>query len=240
MKIVLPPIVTFLFAASISLARAGDIATLNILGFSADGGVFAFEEHGVQDGSGFPYASRTYIDTSQDKFLPGTPVAVRLNHDGATLEQARNEARTKGEAIVPEATLLENSGFTVGSNALTELNADPHRIVVNPRPVFAPVDPPLEVRLEEFPLKAPSGCASQGPAAGFRLVRIDSRKGGRTTVLHEDVSIPRSRLCPYGYRIGALQTYYGGDAPVFAVLIAVEQYGFEGPNFRWIAVTGRL
>jgi len=24
------------------------------------------------------------------------------------------------------------------------------------------------------------------------------------------------------------------------VLIAVRQYGFEGPDFRWIAVTGRL
>jgi hypothetical protein len=40
------------------VAQAGDAAKLDILGFSKDGGVFAFEEYGVQDGSGFPYANR--------------------------------------------------------------------------------------------------------------------------------------------------------------------------------------
>jgi predicted secreted protein len=50
-----------MFAAALLLigllsnpALAGDTAELNILGFSADGNVFAFEEYGVQDGSGFP------------------------------------------------------------------------------------------------------------------------------------------------------------------------------------------
>ena len=39
-------------------ASAGDTATPQVLGFSADGKVFAFEEYGIQDGSGFPYANR--------------------------------------------------------------------------------------------------------------------------------------------------------------------------------------
>jgi len=52
-----------------SQSRAGDAATLNILGFSSDGSVFAFEEYGVQDGSGFPYANRFYIDTETDTFM---------------------------------------------------------------------------------------------------------------------------------------------------------------------------
>ena len=40
---------------------AGDVSALQILGFTPDGGVFAFEDYGIQDGSGFPYASRFYI-----------------------------------------------------------------------------------------------------------------------------------------------------------------------------------
>ena len=28
--------------------------------------------------------------------------------------------------------------------------------------------------------------------------------------------------------------------PSFAVLVAVRSFGFEGPDYRWIAVTGRL
>ena len=41
--------------------------------------------------------------------------------------------------------------------------------------------------------------------------------------------------------IGIFQTFYprSGD-PVYAILIASRSYGFEGPDFRWIAVTGKL
>ena len=62
-------------------ARAGDVAELEILGFTKDGGVFAFEEYGVADGSGFPYANRYYIDTATDTFLSGTPIRVRLDNE---------------------------------------------------------------------------------------------------------------------------------------------------------------
>ena len=62
-----------------------------------------------------------------------------------------------------------------------------------------------------------------------------------TCILHEDKKIPQSRGCPNGYRIGAIHTFAGGGAPTsYAVLIAVRQYGFEGPDFRWIAVAGRF
>ncbi|UVK45037.1 DUF2259 domain-containing protein [Mesorhizobium sp. AR07] len=227
------------FATSIT-AHAGDVAELEILGFTRDGGVFAFEEYGVQDGSGFPYANRYYIDTNDDSFLKGTPVRVRIEDENATLEAARLEARQKGEAIVKQAELTANKGITAGFNPVTELSADPHRIVVNPRPIFSPVDQPLEFRLDEVGMNNTEGCESQGEINGFRLLRVEAQDGGTTKLLHEDKSIPKSRGCPNGYRIGAVQTFSMDSLSAYAVLITVRQYGFEGPNFRWIAVTGRL
>src|SRR5689334_4003423 len=97
-------------------ALAGDVAALEILGFSHDGGVSAFEEYGVQDGSGFPYANRYYIDTATDELLKGTPVRVRLDDESAALETARKQARDKGEKIVPQAELAANRGITAGLN----------------------------------------------------------------------------------------------------------------------------
>ena len=55
---------TATLALSSGTALAGDFANLNVLGFSSDGNIFAFEQYGVQDGSGFPYADRFYIDTN--------------------------------------------------------------------------------------------------------------------------------------------------------------------------------
>ncbi|RVD35217.1 DUF2259 domain-containing protein [Mesorhizobium sp. M4A.F.Ca.ET.020.02.1.1] len=235
-------ICTWLLAqlATVATAGAGDVAELEILGFSKDGGVFAFEEYGVQDGSGYPYASRYYIDTVTDSFLKGTPIRVRLDDEAATLDAARLQARQKGEAIVSQAELAASRGITAGFSPVTELSSDPFRMVVNPRPIFSPVDDPLEFRLDEIPMNDTEGCQSQGEINGFRLLRIVAKDGGKTELLHEDKSIPKSRGCPNGYRIGAVQTFSMQGLSAYAVLIAVRQYGFEGPDFRWIAVTGRL
>ncbi|MCV3209766.1 DUF2259 domain-containing protein [Mesorhizobium sp. YC-39] len=221
-------------------AQAGDVAELEILGFSQDGSVFAFEEYGVQDGSGFPYANRYYINTADDSFLQGTPIKVRLDDENATLEATRLQARQKGEAIIKQDELTANRGITAGFNPVTELSADPFRMVVNPRPIFFPVDDPLEFRLDEIGLNNTEGCESLGEINGFRLLHIEAKAGGKTELLHEDKSIPKSRGCPNGYRIGAVQTFSLQGLSAYAVLIAVRQYGFEGPDYRWIAVAGRL
>ena len=222
-------------------ARAGDTASVEILGFSADGAIFAFEEYGVQDGSGFPYANRFYIATATDSFVPGTPIRVRLEDETATVDAARAEARTQGQAVLADSVLAANRGFTAGWNAVTELSADFSRIAANPRPVFPPIDAPVEFRIEYMPLTASASCEGLGDIKGYRLTRIGTTDGAVTQVIHEDDGVPASRGCPLGYAIGGLQTFYpeSGD-PVFAVLIAMRQFGFEGPDHRWLAVAGRL
>jgi predicted secreted protein len=222
-------------------AFAGDAAELEILGFSENGGIFAFEEYGVQDGSGFPYANRYYIDTEKDAYLPGTPVRIRLDDESATIEKARAQAREAGEKFVANDILARNRGNLAGFNAITELSADPLRMEVSPRAIFPPIDKKLEFRLEEYVLPSNAECMDFNEIKGFRLSRIDTSDGGTTRIVHEDKTIPQTRSCALGYRIGAVQTFFpdNGEA-VYAVVIAVRRVGFEGPDHRWIAVAGRL
>ncbi len=237
----LPALAMFAALAAPGSAHAGDAAALEILGFSKGGDIFAFEEYGIQDGSGFPYANRYYIDTASDAFVKGTPIRIRLDDENASLDTARLKAREQGEKVVAQDELAENRGFTAGSNAVTEYSADPHRMAVNPRPVFPPIDPALEFRLEELPMGGGETCEGLGAAtAGFRLLRIDAQAGGTTTLVHEDETIPQSRGCPTGYRIGAIQIFSQPGPSAYAVLIAVRRHGFEGPDHRWIAVTGKF
>ncbi|MBO6719557.1 MAG: DUF2259 domain-containing protein [Rhizobiaceae bacterium] len=223
-------------------ARAGDTAEVNILGFSPDGALFAFEEYGVQDGSGFPYANRFYINTATDSFVSGTPIRVRLDDEARTVEEARAAARTQGQSVIADVVLAANRGYTAGWNAVTELSADTSRMAVNPRPVFPPVDAPVEFRIDDISLAPPSGCDGLGvDIKGYRLIRVGTAPGSSTQLVHQDSSVPGSRGCPLGYAIGGLQTFHPSSGPpVFALMIVMRQFGFEGPDHRWLAVAGRL
>ncbi len=53
-------------------AGASDVSQFAPIGFSEDGKIFAFEEFGVQDGSGFPYSSIFVIDLVRDAFVDGS------------------------------------------------------------------------------------------------------------------------------------------------------------------------
>jgi predicted secreted protein len=232
-------VAALLTVLSANAAQAGDTAALNILGFSAEGNIFAFEEYGVQDGSGFPYANRFYIDVSADKFMPGTPVRVRLEEESASIKTAREQAARQGQAIVADEILTTNRGYLAAFNAVTEESADPYTILANPRPIFPPVDKSVAFRLEETTVHVPESCKDFGEIKGFRLVM--EHPAGGSKILHDDQSIPASRGCPLGYRLSGLQTFYPESGkPVFAVMIAVRTIGFEGPDYRWLAVTGRL
>ena len=228
-----------LTASCCGTAVAGDTANVSVLGFSEDGKIFAFEEYGVQDGSGFPYANRFYIDTETDRFITGTPVRIRIDDEGASPDDARAKAALAGSKIAHDATLA--NGFTVAENAVTELSANPHEVTFLPRPVFPPIDDPVGLRLEEIDFKTSDNCLGFDTLKGFRLSRFAPDTPGSEHVLSTDSDIPASRNCPIGYGIGKVVTHYpeSGEA-VMAVVIAVKRVGFEGPDYRWIAVTGSL
>ncbi len=232
--------ITAMVCLTATPALAGDVADLNILGFSADGHVFAFEEYGVQDGSGFPYANRFYIDTDADAFVPGTPVRVRIDDENATVVAARAAAKAKGEKVIADAELFDNRGFSAGLNAVGELSADPHHISVMPRPIFPSSDEPLDFRVEEAPLAASQDCMGY-ELTGLKVVRVRAATNEERT-LHDDAGhVPKSRGCATGYRIAAVQTAWPpSGTPAFALVIAVQQVGFEGPDFGYMAVTGRI
>ena len=223
-------------------ASAGDTAEAEILGFSADGRLFAFEEYGVQDGSGFPYAHVFVVDTGTDSWVDGTPIRVRLEDEGATLGEARAEAGARLRDAV-DAPFQSELALTLAHSPLGETEADPTRLGFAPVMPSNPLDDPApryEARLELFHAEArAANCLEHigDRPMGFRL--IIAREGGGSAVLHEDELIPRSRGCPITYRLSRVVVPNYPPERV-AVLISVFTPGFEGPDRRFLAVTGRL
>ncbi len=224
------------------LARAGDTAEVHILGFSKTGGFFAFEQYGIQDGSGFPYSDIFVVDVIGDTWVTPSPFRRRDEiDDGRAPEALLTETRARNREMAQPLlvdTAIAGKGKTVGFSPRTELQSDPHHMRVAPREHPDLAGNPVTLTLSEYALPS-TECAGFGAnTKGFRLTMTHN---GVTRTLNNDTSVPGSRNCPLGYRIERFVTHFPKEAPpVFAVLIQMDSLGFEGPDRRYLAITGRL
>ena len=227
-----------LLLGTITNSLAGDFAKRHIHGFSIDGQLFAFEEYGVQDGSGFPYSNIYVIDTSNDSWTANSPFRVLLRDETKTEFDAREEARILAGPVMKS---FEDRGEIVATNRAAEIPASPHRMEFRPRQVVPPIDDSIMLWMEEISFTPRELCSGFGPTKGFRLLQIDLLANSQAKLLSEDNSVPDSRGCPLRYSFADVITYYPENAtPVMAVLIRMETIGFEGPDGRYLAVTTAL
>ena len=225
-------------------ATAGNIAERRILGFSPDTSVFAFETFGIQDGSGFPFATIYVIDTTTDSWLAGTPFRVRIEDETATVADARAQVRQQA-APVFSAIELTDTYKTLAANPLGQIGIDPLRMRFGeplPSNPLAAMTPRYAATLDVYAADAPGRDCSiltDGPAKGFRL-SVRNAVTDAVAVFHADQEIPQSRGCPIGYRIDSVIVPDGYPATKAVVLLSVFTPGFEGPDRTFLAVSGSL
>lgn len=229
-----------LFAIFAGNAGAGDFAEREVIGFSPDGRYFAFEEFGVQDGSGYPYSNIYIIDVEADSWVSGTPIRILLEGETQELGEARDRALEQATAKLDQFA-IDSEPQHVASNPATQLNADFNFVLVNPRMVEPPVDKPFAVKLSSYALPpAADYCPDYVDMKGFQLDLIHGENDEIIT-LQRDERLPQSRGCPLEYQIADIYTYFPESGrPVFAVLVRMWAVGFEGPDGRYLAITGLL
>lgn len=224
--------------------RAGDLADLSVLGFGADGKVFAFEEYGVQDGSGFPFSNIYVIDTDTDSWLPGTPIRVSIDQETVPVASARAQAHKQAAPIL-QANGVDGPAMMLASSPLGEYTADPASLTFGQPFGAHPLEVPkrrFTAALDIYDAETPGeDCETYIGAKpkGFRLT-ISNLTSSAESVLHEDSQIPQSRGCPITYRISDVAVPDVYPAGKVAVIISVFKLGFEGPDRRFLAVTGAL
>ncbi|MBN9000176.1 MAG: DUF2259 domain-containing protein [Rhizobiales bacterium] len=216
-------------------AAAGEFAEREIIGFSPDGARFAFEEFGVQDGSGFPFCNIFVVDTATDSWVKGTPIRRLVEDEGVRVATACGLARADAAPFIAD---LDDRGNLLASNPITESGRDPYSLAFKRWPELVLENGDLLLRLETIPLPAPEGALPDRETAGFRLVLND---GAKDVLLHEDKTLPASRGTAFDYRISDVVMQQPFNAPpTIAVLVLVIQRGFEGASGRYVVVTKRL
>jgi predicted secreted protein len=224
-----------------STASAGDFATLNFIGFSKDGRYLAFEEYGTQDGSGFPYANFYVIDVAKNSFA-APAVTVRLEQETATEQMARARAKLRAAAALKRIRIVAgNTGTLLVSRLLTDITAYDRKDSADERKInFAEVigsmyregDYDLILRSSNAEVK---DCTYlDDPPKKLELLLRDNN-ADKTLVLQKDASLPSSRGCPTSYEMQRVYVYKN----FIAVFLNTYHMGFEGPDMRYMVVTGK-
>lgn len=217
-------------------ALAGDRALIDYVGFSPDFRYFAFEEFGIQDGSGFAYSNLYVVDLDTDSWVVGTPVRLQAESEETSLVDIRAAVADKASSHIEsfsievpvEIAALIGDGVPGTDAASLNFGA----------PAYWPgtVSGDYTLTLDTFETAATSPCAEWFGVApkGYELSIADS---GTTRLIHRDGNLPRSRGCPTDYRIHSVVMPFQGTTLSNAVaIISVYPGGFEGPDRRFLAV----
>jgi len=245
-------------AATAPLARAGDGSAVHILGFTADGRYFAFEQYGEQDGSGSLHSTITAIEIGGNRLVKGMPVTAIMDPDNPALGKEPREkqlADIRAQAAAEAAALLKQLGISGAGHMVASVRDSRARSILQPEQVKAArkavvttVALPAErfgadnrLVLREFDIALPrcKDLVSGEHPNGFGLTL--ERKGRPTIHLSRDQTIPTSRGCPETYGIAEAHAHALQDgSTALAVVIQYFYTAFEGPDRRFIVVTGRV
>ncbi len=199
-----------------SSAFAADGAALNVIGYSPDSRYFAFEQYGVQDGSGFPYWDIFILDTRSNEWVKGSPVRAMIESEEAKPSAARDKAMVQAAPLLKERAVTEPAEILAANPATevvpdrTSLSFDRWYMPMGAAPGSG-ASPGIRhtLKTETIPLPHAQGCsADMGENFGFRLTITDNQTGASRT-LHEDKAIPASRNCPFGYDVSAVVAQAG-------------------------------
>ena len=220
-----------------AFALAGDFAQFRPIGFSADGAVFAYEEFGIQDGSGSAYSTIYFIDTAKDSYLSGTPIRVQAPENDSSLRRVRAESAAKANPLVAHYSLNDTPGQLVAFNPYSEVGPAPDSIRYYEFPAEPRVGQPYTLKLTETEAPVPDTCKGLIERSARFELAFTEKSGKRVNeTAYRDDRVPQSRGCPTGYRISGVVTYQGAQQTIHMALVMLLRFGFEGLDGRWLAV----
>lgn len=234
-----------LFVFSIH-ATAGDASEFRNLGFSTDGKYYAFVQYGTYDGWGAGYAKIDVIDVASNNLIKRVLVNDEDMVDDPTMTQEEIIQKAMTEAKLSSQYGI--SGSNMGNTLISRPNTDFSNYLntVFSREYWAQGGASTTVLtykldLKEVPAPVEAGnndwCWTDSNMIELSMSWDDNYDGVfETQTLQKDTRQPKSRACSYAYSV----QYVVADKDGVAVALRYQGPGFEGPDYRYIVVTGKF
>ncbi len=220
---------------------AADRALINMIGYSEDGNYFAFEQFGIQDGSGFAFSDVFVIDLVNDEWTAGSPFEVQAEDEGRSLAEVRLEALSMAQDAFDQHKIGVPVQILslIGEGEATETGKRVHWSTPACCGAGATQADAQSLILSVQAIRSDDEYCLDLGAVGYSL-SFQDQHGVRE--LHADGEVlPKSRGCTLDYRIYAVvepfsDFYADGFTRRRVAIIASYPFGFEGVDRRFLAV----
>lgn len=234
---------SFVLLLGLSALYAGDYASLNFIGFSEYGDYLAFEQYGCYDGSGFPYSEIFFVDVAGNDFI-WAPISEVVDDEIESETSVQELAMVRSRSKLQELGIIQgNVGEHIIAHPTTEPDVDPHfvRFGETVEPLNEDADPAkFELLLTETEVETPADHDLDCGSARILELLLINTETGQEQMLQQDTKLPERRGYVYAYRIEDVYLYYYAHHRFIAVFINCYTPGFEGPDMRYMVVTGQL
>ena len=213
-----------LFFVVLLASAAASAQTLEVLGWSEDGGYVALIEHGVGDGSGFPWGTLTILETAKNK--PAASARVDLRNDGASEADAVTQLKKKAEA---ERKRLKISRWVPGKTIAHDEKGALREPEGNPIGT-------LELKPTRATRKQQARECAEPFGAFLMKVELSLLDAEKPLVVLDEKRVPKERACVTTCQLGPV--YAQAKGALFVLQCAIQ--GFEGPGKLYYPVAARL
>jgi predicted secreted protein len=223
---------------------ASDAAQLNFIGFSENGEYLAFEQYGIQDGSGFAYTEIIMVNVPKNSYACPTITCIG-DEEHMTLAITRDSVLTKARSKLKMLSIVQgNTGEHVIHHPLSDLEADPKHVRFYEQAGGIQALSGLReyaLTLNEIEVSNDNNEYGYGFGPPKMLELIINTPGvDEKVVLQRDTKLPKRRSNVLYYRIQDVYIYHCAGQKYIAVFICYDMPGFEGSDLRFMVVTARL
>lgn len=257
MKSVLSLLGVMLAALIVNNASAGNVSELTKTAFSSDGRYFSFTTYDSDGMSSTECLVTTFVNVARNSWV--TPplkvcTAQAGEFEGSNYRQFKQRSQKAKRAIKRWNRKLGIRSRNYSNTPVNRAAFRYHKQASQARRTFARPGESLTFangRKNKYRLNLKRNSTSLSRCNNYTGLMFGQRPAmlslsvknlinGRSRMLQKDRRVPKSRGCPFSYRIQTVYTRPHRKGTAMVVLLQYFSPSIEGPNEKYLAVTGLL
>jgi len=217
---------SILLISNVAVLKAGDSASFVDLGFSANGSIYMFAQHGVRAGTLYPWADLFVVDVARNDFVPQGRISYTHNKP---IDAGQDGAGALYRLLTQNAGLVDRYGLSYPNQG------QPLYIALNGDPAYDGVSITFRDFVADISYRANLVEKMNGSGKNVRssfYITLESTDGDGKEKTYTIGTPQLERASIFSYRIKKVLVAPSGNALIF--VIEMKRHAENGHDIRYM------